>query len=105
MLEAVEKTAIQTLDLVDRIYGLMTECQRALQEKSPKIYSKDLVELIFRSPFCRIGNLLATGMMASRITAKKHLTEMVRLGYLTEIKIGNELIYVNHALLTLLKRQ
>ena len=105
MLEAVEQTSIQTLHLVEEIYALMIECQRVLQDHAPKIYSKDLVELIFRSPFCRINNPIAAGMMTSRITAKKHLSELVRLGYLRESKIGVELIYVNERLLSLLKRQ
>ena len=45
----------------------------------PKIYSHDLVELIFTQPYCRIGNLVERGI-AERHSGSTYLKELVTLG-------------------------
>lgn len=48
MLDAVASTAQQTFEQVVRIRALMEEVRRKVQQDAPGIYSKDLVELVFR---------------------------------------------------------
>ncbi|MDA3909064.1 MAG: Fic family protein, partial [Sulfurimonas sp.] len=51
MLDGVEQTSIETIELVENIYTLMEETTQILKDKLPKIYSKDLVEILFMHPY------------------------------------------------------
>jgi len=68
---------------------------------SPKIYSRELVEIIFTQPYSRIGNVVDAGI-SNRVTASKYLKELVKMGVLKEIKSGREKIHVNDRFLKLL---
>jgi Fic family protein len=68
---------------------------------SPKIYSRELIEIIFTQPYSRIGDVVDAGM-ANRATASKYLKELTAKGVLQERKEGRENIYVNLRLLELL---
>jgi DNA-binding transcriptional ArsR family regulator len=72
-----------------------------VSEERPKIYSRELVEVIFTQPYCRISNLVDEGL-ANRATASKHLKQLVEAGVLTERKEGRENIYINQKFLDLL---
>lgn len=50
MLEGVEETSIQTTRLISGIKALMLEYKHKMRSKLPKIYSQDLLNLIFRHP-------------------------------------------------------
>jgi hypothetical protein len=67
----------------------------------PKIYSRELAEIIFVNPYCRIADLVGTGI-AKRQSASVYLKALASLGVLREIEAGREKIYTNPALLTLL---
>jgi len=54
MLKAVEETAQQTLEKVNRIIELMDATANKTRTEIPKIYSKDLIEVIFKNPHCKI---------------------------------------------------
>ena len=47
MLDAIEMTAIETQERVARILNAMDKTKAVIKEKAPKIYSKDLVDVIF----------------------------------------------------------
>jgi Fic family protein len=68
----------------------------------PKIYSKELVKLIFRQPYCKIGFIVDAGI-AKRQTASQYLQELQRIGILTGEKLGRETVYKHPALLEVLK--
>jgi len=53
MLEAIAATARQTRDKILRIRDVMNAAQELARTKAPKIYSKDLIELILSSPIAR----------------------------------------------------
>jgi Fic family protein len=67
----------------------------------PTVYSRELVELIFKQPYCRISNVVEAGI-AQRATASKTLKELVGKGILVEITVGREKIFVNTRLMRLL---
>ena len=67
----------------------------------PKIYSRELAELIFVHPYCRIGDVVKAGI-ARRQTAAVYLKTLVAAGLLDEIKAGRENLYINPPLLALL---
>lgn len=102
MLSAIEKTAQQTLDQVERILNLMKAVQNKVQAQHPDIYSKDLIEIIFSHPYTKI-QFLVDAKIAQRQTASSYLKKLADLGILEAHKFGREIYYVNHALLQELK--
>lgn len=101
MLKAVQETAQQTFDQVTRILELMEQTQIQLQQQAPNIYSKDLVEVIFRHPYTKIQFLVDAGI-AKRQTASTYLQTLAELGILRPDKKGRELYYINDALFDVL---
>ncbi len=69
--------------------------------KLPRIYSKDLIEVLFQSPYCKIKFLEDSGI-AKRQTASAYLKELEQIGVLRGLKIGRDMYYVNDQLLKIL---
>ena len=97
MLRAVESTAQQTFDQVSRIRAVMERVREQVQREAPGVYSKDLIEVIFRQPYTKIQFLVDAGI-AKRQTASVYLQTLAVLGVLRESKQGREKYYVNDAL-------
>lgn len=102
MLDAVEKTARWTTELIQSIRDLLDEVAAKVREKMPKIYSRELAELIFVKPYCRIGDLVEANI-AKRQTASVYLKELVGADILQEVRIGRENLYINSAMLDLMR--
>lgn len=103
MLRAVESTSRQTFDQVQRILALMEEVRIVVRERAVSIYSKDLVEVIFRHPYTKI-QFLVDANIAKRQTASTYLQLLAAIGVLREYKAGREKYYINDALLQELTR-
>ena len=103
MLKAVESTAQQTFDQVTRIRSLMEEVRLTVQEQAPSIYSKDLIEVIFKHPYTKI-QFLVDANIAKRQTASSYLQALAGLGVLRASKHGREIYYINDALFNELTR-
>lgn len=58
MLESVEKTSLETIYKINRIHALMEKSKVEIREKLPKIYSKDLIEILFSHPYTKIEFLV-----------------------------------------------
>ena len=101
MLAGVEETCIWTTDKIKAIRELMEHTAEHVQKKLPKIYTWELVELLFRQPYCRIGNLVDNGI-AKRQTASVYLKALTDLGVLREIKSGRENLFVHPKYIELL---
>jgi hypothetical protein len=71
------------------------------KEKCPKIYSKDLVEVLFLSPYCKI-RLLEDYNIAKRQAASEYLKELERQAFLESEKVGRDLYFLNRPFLELL---
>lgn len=97
MLRAIESTAQQTHDQVQRIRALMESVRARVQTEAPAIYSKDLIEVIFRHPYTKIQFVVEAGI-AKRQTASTYLQTLAGLGVLREQKHGREKYYINEAL-------
>ena len=68
----------------------------------PKIYSKELVELLFENPYCKV-EFFVNGLGIERKTASVYLHKLTDVGLLELAKIGRENIYINKELMKLLK--
>lgn len=97
MLRAVESTAQQTFDQVSRIRAVMERVREKVQREAPGVYSKDLIEVIFRQPYTKIQFVVDAGI-AKRQTASSYLQVLAGLGVLRESKQGREKYYINDAL-------
>lgn len=97
MLRAVESTAQQTFAQVTRIRALMEQVREQVQRQAPAIYSKDLIEVIFRQPYTKIQFLVDAGI-AKRQTASVYLQTLAGLGFLRPSKHGREVYYIFDAL-------
>jgi Fic family protein len=102
MLDAVEQTAQWTTSKIDALKALMDDTVRYVKAARPKIYSRELVELIFTQPYCRTADLVENGV-ASRNIAAKYLKELAAAGVLEQRKEGREVLYLNTRFLDLLK--
>lgn len=103
MLAAVEETSLWTVAKIKAIKALMEETVRHVAAALPGIYSRELVEMVFTQPYCRIGNLVDAGI-GNRNTAAKYLKELVAGGVLQSRKEGREQLFINTRFLDLLTR-
>ena len=94
MLDGVEKTSIETIELINKIKILMDRDKILIKEKLPKIYSKDLLEILFKHPYTKI-EFLVDGLKITRQTASKYLNELETLGILNSISIGRSKFFIN----------
>lgn len=101
MLKAVEDTARWTTAKIHAIRKLMQDTAEIVRVQAPAAYSRELIELIFVQPYCRIGNLVDAGI-AQRQTASVYLKELCDAGVLKEVKAGREKLFINPRLMTLL---
>lgn len=102
MLDSVEDSCVWTTDKIKAIRELMRHTSHYLQRKLPKLYSWELVELLFKQPYCRIGHVVEAGL-AKRQTASVYLKQLSELGILTEIKSGRESLFIHPKYVELLK--
>lgn len=103
MLRGVEQTAIWTYDKIAVIKDLMEETIQYIRDQLPKIYSYELVQLIFEQPYCRISYLVDRGI-AKRQTASSYLKQLVDIGVLQEVIAGKEKLFVHPKLMKLMTK-
>lgn len=101
MLEAIRDTANWSTARILAIRDLLDQTAERLRRELPKIYSRELAEVIFVNPYCRIGDVVEAGI-AKRQAASVYLKALVERGLLQEVKAGRENLYINPALLALL---
>ncbi|WP_223175433.1 Fic family protein [Sulfurimonas autotrophica] len=103
ILNGVEQTSLDTIELINNIYELMNKTKSTIKEKLPKIYSKDLVEILFVHPYTKI-EFLVDGLGITRKTASKYLNELEQIGILKNIQIKNSKFFINEELFDMLKK-
>jgi len=103
ILEGIEEISKQTLNKVTLIKGLLETTQEQVKEKCPRIYSKELVEIIFENPYSKI-EYLVNKLSMNRKTASKYLRELEEAAFLTHIQMGKEILYINTDLMDILKK-
>ncbi len=101
MLRAVAETARWTTERIHAIRRLMQEAGEYVKAEAHGAYSRELVDLIFVQPYCRIRNVVEAGI-AERQTAAVYLKQLVGAGVLQEVKVGREKLFINPRLMRLL---
>ena len=101
ILEGVEQTATQTIELIKNIKALMLEHKKQIRIELPKIYSQDLLNNIFRHPYTKI-DFVMKDLDVSRPTATRYLEGLCLIKVLTKEKFGKENYFINTSLFDLL---
>jgi Fic family protein len=101
MLDSIENTCHWTTDKVKAIRDLMRHTGEFIHRRLPKIYTWELVELLFKQPYCRIANVVEADL-AKRQTASVYLKSLVEIGVLKEINAGRESLFVHPKYIELL---
>ena len=104
MLRGVEETARWTGARIASLRRLQTLTTDHVRKAAPKIYSHELLNVIFELPYCRIQNVTAKGI-AVRQTASVYLKELVKIGVLEEKTVGREKLFIHPKLMSLLTRE
>ncbi|MCF8231714.1 MAG: hypothetical protein K9J27_05935 [Bacteroidales bacterium] len=91
-----------------RLHGLHIKNQLdttiiKVHEKSPKIYRKELVELLFEQPYSKI-EFVVNKLGVKRKAASQDLKELEDIGVVESQKAGRETLYINRELIEILKQ-
>lgn len=104
MLDAVEQTADHTREKILAIRDLLEETLVYAREQLPnRVYSKELIELLFRQPYIK-GKFLVDAGIAKRQAGADYLKNLERIGVLKMYKVGKENLYLNVKLYDLLSK-
>ena len=102
MLKMVEITSNKAKDRIIKIEELMKIMSNEIKNKIPKIYSKELVDILFHLPYTKrmhlekaeLGNLKTVGNYLNRLEEK---------GILKSVFLGKEKLYLNYKLMEILQ--
>ena len=103
ILRGIEETSRWTTDKIAAIRKLARLESHYLRERHPKLFDRDLLDVIFEQPYCRIRNLVDREL-GSRQLASRKLHGLVDAGVLREVSVGREKLFVHPRLLSLLTR-
>ena len=100
-LDAIRQTADWTAGRIRLIVQLMAETKDQLRAMGGGIYSHELINVLFRLPYCRIRNLVEAEVAKAQ-TAGRYLHALANAGLLREIPFGREKLYLNWRLYDIL---
>lgn len=104
IVRGIEETAVWTINKISAIRSLQEHTSAFIKGKKPKIYSSELVDLIFEQPYCRIHDIVRKHI-AHRQTASEYLKALCAVGVLSEQPAGREKLFIHSKLLQLLIRE
>jgi len=104
MLHAMEDTAKWTLVKIEAVRKLVEQTAEFVRKTAAKQYSRELIELIFVQPYCRIENVVEAGI-ARRQTASTYLHKLESIGVLEQEQAGVKKLFLNSRFLKLLTQE
>jgi Fic family protein len=99
MLDGIENTAMDTINIIEQIRNLMADYKKRLRDGF-KFYSQDLLNNLFCHPYTKI-EFIEHDLGVTRKTAAKYLEELTAAGLLRKEKIGKSHFFVNEPLYAL----
>lgn len=94
MLNGIHETSQQTIGLIRNINSIMAFFQKTIQVNAVDVYSKELLESLFKHPYTKI-KYIEKDLGIYRQTASKYLDKLVSLQLLKAHKVGNTKYYIN----------
>lgn len=104
MLDMIETTSKTGLRQLNNITIAIEETAAEIKKKLPKIYSKDLVEILFRLPYTKRQHLLKENI-GNLKTVGNYLRALEENGFLQSETVGKEKLYLNKKLLNILENK
>lgn len=103
MLEMVEYTANKGLKRLRDVTELMEVMSTEIKQSLPKVYTKELVEILFRLPYTK-RKFLIEAKLGTPKTVGNYLILLEEVGFLKSEKVGKEKLYLNHRLMNILEQ-
>ncbi|MAS52426.1 MAG: addiction module protein [Flavobacteriales bacterium] len=104
MLDMIENTAQKGLIRLKEIIELMHKMSEEIREELPKVYTKDLIEIIFKLPYTKRQNLIDARLGTPK-TVGNYLMALEDKGFLKSVKVGKEKLYLNQRLMKILEKK
>jgi len=103
VLNGVEETAIWTREKIAAIRRLLEHTNQYVRLAAPEVHSRELIDIIFTQPYCRIANLVEADI-AKRQTASVYLKQLTEIGVLKEMKVGRDKLFIHPKLIGVITR-
>ncbi|MBX2952050.1 MAG: Fic family protein [Leadbetterella sp.] len=102
MLDMIEETSARGLERLNKFTKVIDKTAEEIKTKLPKIYSKDLVEILFRLPYTKRQHLIDENIGNPK-TVGNYLIALEENSFLKSVKVGKEKLYLNERLLKILE--
>lgn len=102
MLDMIEETSNKGLKRLNKITTVMEKTASEIKRKLPKVYSKELINILFRLPYTKRQHLIKE-KIGNLKTVGNYLIELEKNGFLKSEKVGKEKLYLNQILLKILE--
>jgi Fic family protein len=103
MLDMVEHSAVQGIQRITAITQAMERMANDVAFQLPKIYSRELIETLFRLPYVKRKHLTDMSFGTTK-TVGSYLTTLEEHGFLKSTKVGKEKLYINWRLMDILEK-
>ncbi len=100
-LEGITQMAKYSLDQLRAINDLFEHTAKKVKRELPKIYSKELIEIMFSEFYIRIS-AVEIGLGVTRKTASNYLNQLSEKGILVVENRGRDKIYINEPLVNII---
>lgn len=104
MLDMVQQSSMAALNRLNKIVELIETTGNSIKERLPKVYSKELMEVLFRLPYTKRQDLIDLQIGTAK-TVGGYLKELEEGGYLRSMKMGRERLYLNIELMKILEER
>lgn len=103
MLDVVHESASSTTRKIHSIRACQDDIAERARGATPGARDARFLDVLFEQPYCRIGTV-AKRCEVSRQTASSWLHALVAAGLVSDVKVGRDLLFVNHEFLDVLTR-
>jgi len=103
ILRGIEETSLEIIIKIKHIKELLEQTIDKVRNQAPKIYSKELVETLFVNPYSKV-EFISKSIGVERKAASRYLHQLADIGVLAFYKAGKENIFINAALMDILKQ-
>lgn len=103
MLDMVRESATSTTRKIDAIRTCQDDIAERARAATQGRRDAQFLAVLFEQPYCRIGTV-SERCGVSRQTASTWLHALVGAGLLSDVKVGREVLFVNHEFLDVLTR-
>jgi len=100
ILQGVALTSITTTELIKKIVALMATFKHSMKSNTPKMYSQDLINALFKYPYTKV-KFIKQELNIHEHTARKYLKELTDQNLLSKFCVGNSNYYLNAKLVDL----